>query len=235
MPLGIWDVSLADKTQDLQKTCLLQWHCLVGDPWTPQLAPGVFDPYYVQKKRMNDIFRQARSPHHLPQGQWQQQQLGTTHVPRERSLATCAQQSHHAAGCPLPGRRSFPGGPLQMPPTAGPAAELPLQSPRYVVYLASLLSSASRSDRSPCSYSAMWKVVLWIGAIQSKLTHEKFIAILCYSNSDLWLKLFFLLTFTFSSVTLTGNKLPARYTRIFSPKYKKRRKHFIFLPGEMNT
>lgn len=30
MPSGIWDVSLADKIQDPQKNCLLQWHCLGG-------------------------------------------------------------------------------------------------------------------------------------------------------------------------------------------------------------
>lgn len=50
MPLGIWDVSLADKTQDLQKTCLLQWHCLGGRSLDTSAGPRCVWPILRAEK-----------------------------------------------------------------------------------------------------------------------------------------------------------------------------------------
>lgn len=155
-----------------------------GDPWTPQLAPGVFDPCHVQEKEINDIFRQARSPHPLSQQQWQQQQLGATRVQGKEFRNLCPAVTSCCRLSParqkvLPRKTSAH--------SCRTTAELPLQSPSHAVYLASLLSSASRADRLLCPHSTSWKLFLWIGATQSKIIHEKFIAILCCSSSDLWL------------------------------------------------
>lgn len=223
MPLGIWDVSVADKTQNLQKICLLQGQCLGGRSLDISAGPRSVWPM-LNAGKGNEWHFQTSQVSTPPFTVAMTAAAGTTGVQGKEcsSLcpALCAQQSV-ASSLPccrlsLPGR-SFPGMPLQMPPTAGPAAELPLQSPSHAVCPASLLSSALRADRLLCPYSTTWKLGLWTGAIQSKLIDEKFTAILCCSNSDLWLKLFLLLASTFSSVRLAG-KFPAMYTHLFSKR-----------------
>lgn len=214
MPLGIWDVSVAHKTQNLQKIFLLQGQCLGGISldvsaglrcvW-PMLSAGKGNKWHFQTSQVSTPPFRVAMP--AAAAAWYPRLAGEGVQQPVPSSVPCCRLS-------LPGR-SFPGMSLQMPPTAGPAAELPLQSPSHAACPASLLSSALRADRLLCPYSTTWKLVLWIGAIQSKLIHEKFTAILCCSNSDLWLKLFLLLTSTFSSVTLAG-KFPAIYTHLFS-------------------
>lgn len=115
MPLGIWDMSLAERTQHLQKLlppavtllgqeilghlswpqgCLTHAMCRKRKLMTFSDKPGLHIPFHSSNDSSSSL---------------------VPHVSRERSLAICAQQSHHAAGCPLPGRRSFPGRPLHIP------------------------------------------------------------------------------------------------------------------------
>lgn len=87
MLLGIWDMSLAERTQTYRFASCSDtvW---VGDPWALQLAPGVFVPCHVQEKEINDIFRHFHTNFHG--GNDSSSSSLVPHVSRERSSAICA-------------------------------------------------------------------------------------------------------------------------------------------------
>lgn len=95
MSLHTWDTSLAVKTQHLQRPCLCNDTGWVGNPWSSQLAPGVF------ATELPTLYAEKENKWHCQTSQASTPPFMVTVAAGTAWGCTCAQRKEFGHLCPV--------------------------------------------------------------------------------------------------------------------------------------